>query len=133
MRNQHINEQNELNTCKLESQDATKITSGSADSHFNFSWKMMSLLVRTMCLCLALMTIFLYVSVVTMALLRPIGVGRVNRWTRDADQRREDFYCEALASSRHNVDLVFDEETMKPEKLTKAAENCRKRSKCHEN
>ena len=73
----------------------------------------MSLLVRTLCLCLALMTIFLYVSppsssFVTMALFRPIDVGRVSK-------RREDFYCEALASSRHNVDLVFDEETMKPD------------------
>ena len=62
VRNQHINEQDELNTCKLESQDATKITSALADSRINFSLPMMSLLVRTLCLCFVLMTIFLSVS-----------------------------------------------------------------------
>ena len=35
VRNQHIDEHNELNTYKLESQDAPKITSASADSRFN--------------------------------------------------------------------------------------------------
>ena len=35
VRNQHIDELNELNTCELESQDATKITSASADTHIN--------------------------------------------------------------------------------------------------
>ena len=39
----------------------------------------------------------------------------MNRWTKDADQRCEDYFYEALAFSRHNVDLVFDEENMKPE------------------
>ena len=60
------------------------------------------------------MTTFLSVSplsprVVTMSSSKPIGVGRVNRWTRKAvDQRRENFYDEALAFSRRNIDLVFD-------------------------
>ena len=44
--------------CEFESQDATKITSASADSRINISWTMMSLLVRTLCLCLVLMTFF---------------------------------------------------------------------------
>ena len=52
VRNQHIDELNELNTCELESQDATKITSASADTRINFSWTMMSLLVRDIhCVC----------------------------------------------------------------------------------
>ena len=51
---------------------------------------------------------------------KPIGVGRVNRWTRNSAERLENYYYEALAFSRHNIDLVFDEENMKPEKLTNA-------------
>ena len=35
VRSQHIDELNELNTCKLESQDAPKMTSASADSRIN--------------------------------------------------------------------------------------------------
>ena len=55
----------------------------------------------------------------------PSGVRRVNRWTQNAEQRREKFYYEALAFSRHNINLVFDEENIKPERLTKALENAR--------
>ena len=44
VRNQHCDERNELNTCELDSQDATKTTSASADSHVNFSWMIMSFL-----------------------------------------------------------------------------------------
>ena len=62
-------------------------------------------------------------SFVTMSSPKPIGVRRMNRRTRNADQRREDHYYEALAFSRHNIDFVFDEEKMQPEKLTKAPEN----------
>ena len=54
---------------------------------------------------------------------KPIGVRRVNRWTRNLAQRLEDHYFEALAFSRHNIDLVFDEEKMQPEKITKAPDN----------
>ena len=36
-----MDEQDELNTCKLENQDATKITSALADSGIHFSWTMM--------------------------------------------------------------------------------------------
>ena len=52
----------------------------------------------------------------------PSGVRRMNRWTRNAEQRRENFYYEALAFSRHNNNLVF-EENMKPERPTMAPEN----------
>ena len=38
-------------------------------------------------------------------------------------QGLEDHYYEALAFSQHNIDLVFDEENMKPEKLTMEPEN----------
>ena len=54
---------------------------------------------------------------------KPIGVRRVNRWPRHPGQRLEDHYYEALAFSRHNINLVFDEEKMQPEKLTKEPEN----------
>ena len=47
----------------------------------------------------------------------------MNRWTWNSAQRLENYYYEALAFSQHNTDLVFDEESMKPEKLTKALEN----------
>ena len=54
---------------------------------------------------------------------KPIGVGRVNRWLRNSAQRRENHYYESLAFSWHNIDLVFDEENMKPERLTEPPEN----------
>ena len=68
-----------------ENQDATKITSALADSRIYFSWTMVSFLVRTLCLCLVLMTIFLSVSpfspsFVTMSSSKSVGVGRVNKW-----------------------------------------------------
>ena len=47
----------------------------------------------------------------------------MNRWTRNSAQRLENYYYESLAFSQHNIDLVFDEETMKPERLTEAPEN----------
>ena len=62
-------------------------------------------------------------SFVIMSSSAPSGVRRANRWTRNAEQRRENFYYEALAFSRQNVNLVFDEENMKSERLTKAPEN----------
>ena len=62
-------------------------------------------------------------SDVTMSSSKPIGVGRVNRWTRNSAERFENYYYESLAFSQHNVDLAFDEEIMKPERLTQAPEN----------
>ena len=58
VRKLHVVEQKELNTCELESQDAARITSALADSRIQLSWSVMSTLVRTLCLCLALMTLF---------------------------------------------------------------------------
>ena len=89
------------------------------------AWTMMSFLVRTLCLCFVLTTIFLCVSpfspsLVTMSSSAPSGVRRVNTWTQNAEQRRENFYFEALAFSPHDINLVFDEENMKPGRLTKA-------------
>ena len=129
VRNQHRGEQNELIMCEFESQDATKIMSASADSRINFSWVIMSFWVRPWCLCLVLLTIFLNVfllspSLVTMSSSPPSGVHRVNIWTRKAaEHRRENYYNDSLAFSRYNIYLVFDEENMKPERLTKAPEN----------
>ena len=57
-RNQQIHKQNELNICEFENQDATTMTSASADSRVNCSWMIMSFWVRTLCLRLVLMTIF---------------------------------------------------------------------------
>ena len=54
---------------------------------------------------------------------KPIDVRRVNRWTKNADQRLENHYHEVLAFSRNNIDLAFDEENMKPERTTKTPTN----------
>ena len=95
--NQHIHEQNELNLCEFESHDATTIS--------NSSWMIMSRWVRTLRLCLVLVTIFLSVShsspsVVTKLSSSPSGGHRVNRWTRNAGERhRENYYYEDLAFS----------------------------------
>ena len=59
----------------------------------------------------------------TMSSSTPIGVGKVNRWTKNSAQHLENSYYEALAFSQQNIVLVFDEETMKPERLTEAPEN----------
>ena len=80
--------------------------------------------VRTLCLCLNFWPLFLsvslfYPSFVTMSSSAPGGVRRVNRWTQNAEQRRESFNLEALAFSRHNINVVFAEE----KRLTKALEN----------
>ena len=114
----------------FETQDATKITSALADSRIYSSWTMVSFLVKTLCLCLTFMTMFLSVSpfspsFVTMSSPKPIGVDRVNRWTRNSAQRLENHNYDSLAFSRHNIDLVFDEETRKPERLTEAPEKSR--------
>ena len=122
----------QIKTFEHEDQNAAKITSAPADSCIQSPWPVMSISVRTLCLCLVLMTIFLSVinfsffpSFATMSSSKPIGVRRVNRWTRNPGQRREDHYYEALAFSRHNIVLVFDEEKMQPEQTHKGARKCR--------
>ena len=84
------------------------------------------LLVRTLCLCLALMNLLLSVAppssgFVTMAVSIPHWVVQSDRLSPDEDRLREDYYCEALTFSRHTINL--DEETMKPEKATEAPRN----------
>ena len=84
--------------------------------------------IRMLCLCLALMNLLLSValpstSFVTMAVSIPHCVVKSNRLSLVDDRLREDYYCEALASSRHSINLELDEEIMKPEKATKAPRN----------
>ena len=43
--------------------------------------------------------------------------------SQDEDSLRQEYYHEALAFSRHTINLEFDEETMKPEKATEAPRN----------
>ena len=64
-----------------------------------------------------------------MSLSAPSGVCRVNRWTRTAEQHRENFYYEALAFSRHDINLEFAEENLKP-KVLQAPGNCDPQSDC---
>ena len=59
-------------------------------------------------------------SLVTMAILIPHWVVNSDRFSPEEDRLREDYYYEAIAFSRHTIDLEFDEETMKPEKATEA-------------
>ena len=62
-------------------------------------------------------------SFVTVALLIPHCVVKSDRWSLDDDQLLEDCYYEALALSRHSINLELDEENMKTEKATKPPEN----------
>ena len=84
----HTENQKELSTCEFKSQDTTKLTCAIADSRTQFSWSVMTICVRRLCLCLALMTPVPSVShhplsiFVTMSLSKPIGVFSVNTWTR---------------------------------------------------
>ena len=169
MGTQETREKKELNTHERKAQDATKITSASAESCIEFLWSVMPilmtaltwmvknihnrntiedfteeideegfvrqynffhLLMRVLCLCMALMNLLLCASslssgFVTMAASIPHWVVKSDRLSPDEDRLREDYYYEALAFSRHTIDLEFDEETMKPEKATEAARNAR--------
>ena len=46
-----------------------------------------------------------------------------DRLSQEEDRLREDYHDEALAFSRHTIILEFDEETMTPEKASKAPRN----------
>ena len=68
---------------------------------------------------------FLFSSV-TMSTSRPIGVCRINRWTKnftEQTERTENYYYESLAFARHSVHLEFNEEVMKPERFTEAPDH----------
>ena len=58
-----------------------------------------------------------------MSLSKPNGVVRVNTWTRMLTSAVKTVIFEALGFSRHIIDLEFDEEHMKAERLTQAPEN----------
>ena len=99
-----------------------KITSAVADSRIYSFTKMM-----TLYMCIVEVTIFLSVSlffppnVVVMSTLRPAGLCRISRWTKNSAEQAEfieNYFYESLASSRHSVDLEFNEEVMKPERFT---------------
>ena len=73
------------------------------------------------CLCLALVNLLHSVappslSLVTMAIFIPHWVVNSDRLSPEEARFREDYYFEALAFSRHTVDLEFDEETMRPKR-----------------
>ena len=55
-----------------------------------------------------------------MAILIPHWVVNSDRLSPEEDRLREDYYYDALAFSRHIIDLEFDDETMRPEKATEA-------------
>ena len=72
------------------------------------------LLMKMLCLCLALMNLLLSVatpssSFVTMAVSIPHCVVTSDRMSPEEDRFREDWYHEALAFSRHTIDLEFDD------------------------
>ena len=86
------------------------------------------LLMRMLCLCLALMNLLLSVAclfsgLVTMAILTPHWVVNSDWLSMEEDRLREDYCYEALAFSRHTIKLEFDEETMRPENATEAPRN----------
>ena len=56
-----------------------------------------------------------------------------DRWSLDDDRLLEDHCYDALALSRHSINLELDEENIKPEKAHPGAKHCRNRSKYHEN
>ena len=74
-------------------------------------------------------------SVVTMSTSRPIVFCRINRWTKNSAEhaeRIENCFYESLAFSRHSVDLEFDEEVVKPERLTGEPDSASLYSRYHE-
>ena len=76
----------------------------------------LEILMRMLCPCLTLMNLSFsaasrYSNIVTMAVVKPRCV------------ESEGYYYEALAFSRHRINLELDEESMKPAKATKAPRN----------
>ena len=98
------------------------------EARFVKQYNFFHLLMRMLCLCLALMTLVLSVAppssgFVTKAVSIPHCVVKSDRLSPDEDRLREDYFHEALAFSRHTINLEFDVETMKPEKATEAPGN----------
>ena len=98
------------------------------EAGFVREYNFLHLLMRMLCLCLVLMNLLLcvalpYSSFVPMAVSIPNGVVKSDRLSPDEDRRRENYYYEVLAFSRHTITPEFDEETMKSEKATEAPRN----------
>ena len=109
-------EQIELKTCEREGQNATEVTSTLADSCIQSPWPVMSILMRILCLCLALMNFLCSIApsssnFATMAVMsqRPVETG--------------DYNYEALAFSRCSITPELDEENRKPEKPARTPRN----------
>ena len=114
----NIPNRNTIENFTEETDDATCV------GQYNF----FRLLVRMLSLHLALMIFLLCVaptssSLVIMAVSIPHWVVNSDRLSPEEDRFREDYYYEALAFSRHTIDLELDDETMKPEKATEAPRN----------
>ena len=96
-------------------EDVTEeIDEGGCVRQYNFLHQ----LIRMLRLCLAVMNLMHSValpssSLVTMVVLIPHWVVNSDRLSPEEDRSREDYYYEALAFSRHTVDLEFDDETMR--------------------
>ena len=120
--------QKELNTRERKGQDATKISSAFADSCIQFPWSVMSILIRMLCLCLALMNLLFRVAppsscFVTMAKLTPHCVVKSDNghWTMTGSVKT------TFMKLSHYLDTASIwssmSESMKPEKATKAPRN----------
>ena len=126
-------------TFEHEDQNATKITSTLADSCIQSPWPVMSISVRTLCLCLVLMTICLSMihfsfspSFATMSSSKPIGVRRVNRRTRKSCSApwRPLLWSSGVLPAQHRLGVWWGENATR--KTHKGARQCRYWSKFHE-
>ena len=98
------------------------------EARFVKQYNLFHFLIRMLCLCLAPMNLLLSVAApssrcVTMAVSIPHWVVKSDRLSLDDDRPREEYYYEALAFSRHSINLELDEEIMEPEKAAKAPRN----------
>ena len=106
----------ELKTSEREGQNATKITSALTDSCIQSPWPLMSILMRMLCLCLALLNVLFSIALPSsnlaiMAVLKPRRV------------ETEDYTYEALAFSLRQITLELDEESMKPQMSARTPRN----------
>ena len=104
--NQHIHSKLNRNMCEFESQDATKITSVSADSCINFSWTMMSLLVRFIVFVFGSYDHFSqcftsFSQHCIHVVIKFDWCGRVNKLTRKASEQRRENHCYEPLAERH--------------------------------
>ena len=114
----HSPNRNTIENCTEEIDEAGFVT----------QYNLFHLLMRMLCLCLALKNLLLGValpssSFVNMAVSIPHWVGQSDRLSLDEDRLRETYCYEALACARHSINLERDEEIMKPEKATMSPRN----------